>query len=99
MTHDEAREALEAEIAAQVKARRKTSDPDEKAAAKEAIELLEDEVDRLDVLAANELGAKVDEIIENLKKVLDEKSLDAASALGRTIKRLEDFVDDPGTGG
>jgi DNA polymerase/3'-5' exonuclease PolX len=99
MEHDGVREALQAEIAALVTARDNCRDPEERAALSKAIEKLEDEVDRLDMIAANELGAKVDEIIENLDEILNEKRLDAASALGRSIRRLREFVDDPRAGG
>jgi hypothetical protein len=99
MNHDDAREALEAEIAAQEQVRANSQDGDERAAASKAIETLEDEVDQLDITAANELGAKVDAIIEKLEEILNENRLDAASALGRSIRRLRELVDDPGVGG
>jgi chromosome condensin MukBEF ATPase and DNA-binding subunit MukB len=88
---DKIREELEAEIAALLEARDESDNPDERAAATQAIDVLQDKVDRLDIGVADNLGDMVDEIIEKLDEVLDANSLDAVSALGRTIRRLRDL--------
>jgi hypothetical protein len=90
--HDQVRETLEAQINALVRARRDSQDPDEKAAASEAITRLENEVNQLDLTAADALPAKVNAIIASLDKVLNAHSLDAASALGRSIGRIRDMA-------
>ena len=95
MEHDQARTALEEQITTLLAARDKASDAEERAGLTQSIELLEDEVDNLDVVTANELGSKMDDIIGKLDEILNEKGLDAASALGRAIDRLRQFLDDP----
>ncbi|HLL29642.1 MAG TPA: hypothetical protein VK403_01470 [Allosphingosinicella sp.] len=92
MNHDQVRETLEAQIGALVKARRETQDASEKAAASEAIAKLEREVDQLDITVANALPAKVDAIISSLEQVLNAHRLDAASALGRSVRKLRDLA-------
>jgi chromosome condensin MukBEF ATPase and DNA-binding subunit MukB len=99
LDHDEARDLLESQIDALVSARDQSDDPDEIAAANEAIDLLQNEVDALNILAADELGPKVNEIIDRLDEILEENNLDAASALGRTFRRLRDLTEDPTAGG
>lgn len=91
MDQDQVRETLEAQIGALVKARRESQDASEKAAASEAIARLEREVDQLDITAADALPAKVDAIVSSLEQVLDAHGLDAASALGRSVKKLRDL--------
>ena len=98
MEHDQAREALNAQIDGLVNAREEMADEQERAAATRAIDLLQDEVDRIDILAADELGGRIDEIIARLEEILEQEALDAASALGRTIRRLRQFADDPAGG-
>lgn len=95
MNHDQARTALEKQITTLVAARDEGSDAQERAGLSQSIELLEDEVDNLDVVTANELDSKMDDIIGKLDKILNEKGLDAASALGRAIDRLQQFLNDP----
>lgn len=92
MDQDQVRETLEAQISALVRARRDSPDPDEKAAATQAIAQLENEVNLLDLTAADALPAKVEAIIASLDQVLNAHSLDAASALGRSIGRIRDMA-------
>ena len=95
MSHDEVRELLETQIEALVEARDETTDPTERGALSDAIDLLQNEVDVLDITAADQLGAKVDDIIGRIDRILEEHPLDAASALRRTLDRLREFMDDP----
>lgn len=92
MNQDQVRETLEGQINALVRARRDSQDSDEKAAASAAIARLENEVNQLDLTAADALPAKVSAIIASLELVLNAHSLDAASALGRSIGRLRDLT-------
>lgn len=88
MEADSIREEFEAQIADLVEVRDESDDADEQAAANEAIELLQQKVDRLDMEV--DIGAMVDEVIEKLDEILNQNSLDAVSALGRTARRLRD---------
>jgi predicted component of type VI protein secretion system len=90
--HDQVRETLEAQISALVRTRRESQDANEKSAASEAIARLENEVNQLDITAADALPAKVNEIIAALDAVLNEHDLDAVSALGRSIRRIRDMT-------
>jgi chromosome condensin MukBEF ATPase and DNA-binding subunit MukB len=99
MDHDEVREALNAQINALVTARANSQDQGEKDAATNAIEELENEIDLLDGIATDELVAKVDAIIERLDEIVEENNLDAASALGRSFRKLRDLTQDPTAGG
>jgi hypothetical protein len=92
MDQDQVRETLEGQIDDLVRARRESQDPQEKAAASEAIAKLQGEVDRLNLAAADGLGAKVDSIVASLQQVLDAHGLDAASALGRSIKKIKSLT-------
>jgi len=93
MDHDRIRESLRAEIAALVAARNGMPAGDEREATNREIGRLQDAVDTLDVTVANELGAKVDAIIRKLDEVIEAKNLDAASALGRSARRLRELRD------
>jgi len=96
---DDVREALQAQIAELLVARDETDDENEDAAIDKAIMLLEHEVDLLDIGVANHLGERVDAIINRIDKILNEKNLDAASALGRTVHRLRNRFDRPAGNG
>ena len=98
MTHDVVRNAIETRIAVLVRARNSSTDTDKRKAFKEAIDLLQNEVDGINIVTATQLNAKVDEIITRLKEIQDEKALDAGSALGRTIKKFQDLVGNPALG-
>lgn len=89
MEQDKVRDTLEGQIDDLVKARRASSDVEEKQALSTAISTLEREVDLLNLTAADALGGKIDSIVKSLQEVLEANSLDAASALGRSIKKLE----------
>lgn len=93
MDQDKLRETLQAQIGELIASRAQTGDAAAKAAATKAIALLEQQVDDLDLAAADSLGAQVDALIANLTEVLDAAPLDAASALGRTIDRLRQLTD------
>jgi hypothetical protein len=94
MSHDEIRDLLQTQIDALVQARNDTTDPTERGALSEAITLLQDEVDVVNVTAASALGAKVDDIVGRLDQIIDENPLDAASALKRSIRRLREFIEE-----
>jgi hypothetical protein len=87
--HDKVRETLNAQIDDLVTARSQSQDPQEKAAASAAIARLENEVNQLNLTIAAGLPAKVNAIVAELQKVLDAHSLDAVSALGRSIKKIK----------
>ena len=53
------------------------------------------EVDRLNLAVAGSLAAKVNAIVASLQEVLGAHGLDAASALGRSIRKIEDLTDQP----
>lgn len=89
MEQDKVRNTLEGQIDDLVKARRASSDPKEKEALSSAISRLEREVDLLNLTAADALPAKVDAIVKSLQGVLQANSLDAVSALGRSIEKIE----------
>lgn len=89
MEQDKVRNMLEGQIDDLVKARRASGDPQEKEALSTAIAKLEREVDLLNLTAADALPAKVDSIVKSLQGVLQANSLDAVSALGRSIKKIE----------
>lgn len=91
MEQDKVRDTLEGQIDDLVKARRASSDPSEKTALSTAISKLEREVDLLNLTAADALPAKIDAIVESLQEVLQANSLDAVSALGRSIRKIEDL--------
>jgi hypothetical protein len=54
-----------------------------------AISKLQREVNLVNITAADALPAKVDAIVKSLQEVLEANSLDAVSALGRSIKKIE----------
>ncbi|HEX8262202.1 MAG TPA: hypothetical protein VF547_04950 [Allosphingosinicella sp.] len=89
LEQDKVRNTLEGQIDDLVKARRASSDPKEKEALSSAISRLEREVDLLNLTAADALPAKVDAIVKSLQGVLQANSLDAVSALGRSIEKIE----------
>lgn len=92
MDQDKVRDTLEGQIDDLVKARRDSQNPQEKAALSAAIAKLENEVDQLNLAVAGSLAAKVNAIVESLQQVLSAHSLDAASALGRSIKKIKDMT-------
>jgi hypothetical protein len=88
MDQDEVRNELEAQITALVKARRATNNQAEEVQLTEAIEELERGVRRINIAAADQLGPKMDALLEELEEIRTHNNLDALSALGRTIHRL-----------
>jgi hypothetical protein len=86
---DKVRETLEGQIDDLVKARRDSGDPQEKEALSTAISKLENEVDLLNLAAADALPGKVAAIVASLEAVLSAHGLDAASALGRSIEKIK----------
>ena len=88
MTTDELRENMRGQIADLRAQREASTDDEEKKAANEAIEAIQNTIRQIDIDAANQLGGKIDALIKDLDAVLDKYPLDAVSALGRTIKKV-----------
>jgi len=96
---DKAREELQAQKSALVKARRAATDQASKAAATEAIDRLDRAISDINIAVASQLGAKVDALVADLDEIRTRHSLDAVSALGRSVqklRRLKDTVDGHG---
>lgn len=94
MTHDQVREALDAEINRLITARDALPQGDERKATSAQIERLFDEVSRINITVAGQLGAKVDAIIAKIEEVVEAENLDAASALGRSANRLRQRLEE-----
>ena len=88
MTVDETRTSLRLQIEDLIAERDASSDDDEKNAANDAIKAIRRTIRKLDIDAADQLGANIDALIKDLDAVLDKYPLDAVSALGRTIKKV-----------
>jgi hypothetical protein len=94
LDQDKVRETLEGQIDDLVKARRASSNAQEKTALSAAISKLEREVDLVNLTAADALPAKVEAIVKSLQQVLQANSLDAVSALGRSIKKIKALTEE-----
>src|SRR6266498_84359 len=81
MTTDELRENMRGQIADLRAQREASTDDEEKKAANEAIEAIQNTIRQIDIDAANQLGGKIDALIKDLDAVLDKYPLDAVSAL------------------
>lgn len=88
MTLDETRKKLRLQIADLADARDASASDDEKSAANEAIDALQKAIRKINIAAADGLGAQVDALIEDLDAILAKNQLDAVSALSRTITKV-----------
>ena len=90
MDRNAARLAIDAQLNDLCAQRDAATDAATKASLNRAIAKLEYTSDQIDIAANDAIGTRIDALVAQLQAVQDESSTDAASALRRTIGRLNE---------